>query len=129
MRCYVITGISRIVIEEILRRNVKTLELKSAHNVATALKANIGERVFLTSVKTHDLSKGVSGVIADVTDKEVMSQSIFYASPHYVEECEVTVVRLRISPRGFGRIVRVKRGDILETTEADVVEVSYFDAR
>ena len=129
MRCYVITGISRIIMEEILRRNVKTLELKSAHNVATALKANVGEKVFLTTVKTHDLSKGVSGIIADITDKEVMSQSIFYTSPHYVEECEVTVVRLRISPRGFGRIVRVKRGDILETTEADVVEVSYFDAR
>ncbi len=129
MRCYVITGISRIVIEEILRRNIKTLELKSAHNVATALKANIGERVFLTTAKTHDLSKGVSGVIADITGKEVMSQSIFYTSPQYVEECEVTVVRLKISPKGFGRIVRVKRGDVLETTEADVIEISYFNAR
>ncbi|WP_202320747.1 DUF473 domain-containing protein [Archaeoglobus neptunius] len=129
MRCYVLTGISRNVIEELLRRNIRTVELRSAHNVATALRAEIGDCVFLTPARVNDLGRGVSGLIAEITGKEIMSQSLFYSSPGYMEECELTVVRLRLKPKGVGRMVQVSRGDVLDTTEADVVETSYFDAR
>ena len=55
MRCLVFTGISRAIIEDILRRMVRTLELRSAHNVATAMKAEVGNCVFLTPAKLNDL--------------------------------------------------------------------------
>ncbi len=129
MRCYVLSGISRAVIEEIMRRNIKTIELRSAHNVATALRVNVGDYVFLTPARTQDLDRGVSGLIAEVTGKEVMSQSVFYASPHYIEESEMTVIRLRVLPRGVGRITRIRIGSLLETMEAEIIEMSHFDAR
>ncbi len=129
MRCFVLTGISRAVIEEIMRGNVRTIELRSAHNVATALRVNIGDYVFLTPAKSHDIARGVSGLIAEVTGKEVMSQSIFYSSPHYVEESEMTVVRLRISPKALGRIIRIKPFELLESCEAEIVEMTIFDAK
>ena len=112
-----------------MRGNVRTIELRSAHNVATALKVNIGECVFLTTAKSHDLDRVVSGLIAEVAGKEIMTHSLFYSSPHHVEECEMTVVRLRISPKALGRIVRVKPYELLETREAEIVEMTIFDAR
>ncbi len=129
MRCFVLTGISRAVIEEIMRGNVRTIELRSAHNVATALRVNIGDYVFLTPAKSHDIARGVSGLIAEVTGKEVMSQSVFYSSPHYIEESEMTVVRLRISPKALGRIIRIKPFELLESCEAEIVEMTIFDAK
>lgn len=129
MRCFVLTGISRAFIDELLRRNVRSLEVRSAHNVATALKADIGDCVLLTIAKVSDLTRGVSGLIAEITGKETMSQSLFYSSPGYMEECELTVVRLRLAPKGVGRILQLRRGGILDTIEADVVEMSHFNAR
>jgi hypothetical protein len=41
----------------------------------------------------------------------------------------MTVVRLKLEVKGVGRVVRVYSTGILDTTEAEVVEVSYFDAR
>jgi len=129
MKCYVLTGISRSFIDELLRRNIRTLEVRSAHNVATALKADVGECVFLTIARISDLSRGVSGLIAEVTGREIMSQTLFYSSPNYMEECELTVLRLKLAPKGVGRILQVRRRGLLDTIEADVVETSYFNAR
>jgi len=129
MKCLVLTGISRNVIEELMRRNIRTIELRSAHNVATALKAEPGDCVFLTPSRINDLGRGVSGLIAEVRGKEVMSQSLFFQTPHYMEESEVTVVRLILTPKSLGRLIQVRRGAFLETIEGDVVEMSYFDAR
>jgi hypothetical protein len=129
MKCLVLTGISRSVIEELVRRNLRTVELRSAHNVATAMRAEPGDCVFLTPARINDLGRGVSGLIAEVTGKEIMSQSLFYQSPYYIEESELTVVRLKLRPKSLGRMIQVKRGAFLETIEGDVVEMSYFDAR
>lgn len=129
MKCFVLTGISRVFIDELLRRNIRSLEVRSAHNVATALKADIGNYVLLTIAKASDLTRGVSGLIAEITGKETMSQSLFYSLPGYIEECELTVVRLKLAPKGVGRIVQLRRGGILDTIEADVVEMSHFNAR
>ncbi len=130
MRCYVLCGISRPVLDEIVRRNIRSIELRSAHNVATAMKVEPGDLVFLTPSKLYDLGRGVGGIIAEVRSKEVLHQSIFYSSPHYIEESEMSVVRLRIVPRGVGRVVSITGGKgILDPMEAEVVEVSYFNAR
>ncbi|HDD36419.1 MAG TPA: DUF473 domain-containing protein [Archaeoglobus veneficus] len=129
MKCYVLTGISRKTIDEIVRRYIRTIELRSAHNVATALRVELGNCVFLTPAKLSDLGRGCIGIISEVTGKEVQSHSVFFATTRYFEENEMTVVRLKLEPKGLGRIVKVYNIGILDTTEAEVVEVSYFDAR
>ncbi len=128
MRCYVLSGMAKGIIEDIMRGNVRTIELRSAHNIATALRVNLGDCVFLTYSKTSDLTRGVSGIIAEVAGKEVVRQSLFYSSPHYIEESEMAVVRLRLNPRGVGRIIQIKSGELLEPIEAEVVEVTHFTA-
>ncbi len=129
MRCLVITGVSRRTLEDLMRRLARTIELRSAHNVATALKAETGSKVFLTPSKLYDIDKGTTGIIAEVVSKEVISHSLVFASESMIQESEMTVVRLKLDIKGMGRIVRVYSAGILDTTEADVVEVSYFDAR
>jgi len=129
MRCYVLTGISRCILEDIVKRHIRTIELRSAHNVATALRVDVGGCVFLTSSKLYDIDRGTLGIIAEVSGKEVLSHSIVFASDKHIEECEMTVVRLRVTPKGMGRIINVYKSGILDSVEADIVEISYFDAR
>jgi len=129
MKCHVLTGISRRTLEELVRRNIRTIELRSAHNVATAMRAEPGRCILLTTTKLYDVDRGTTGIIAEVNEKEIMSHSIVFASDRYIEENEMTVIRLRLTPRGVGRVVCVYNAGILDTMEADVVEVSYFDAR
>lgn len=128
MRCYVLSGIAKGIIEEIVRRNIRTIELRSAHNVATALRVNLGDCVFLTYSRTSDLERGVGGVIAEVSEKEVIHQSVFYSSPHYIEESEMAVVRIKLNPKGLGRIIQIRTGNLLEAIEAEVVELTHFSA-
>ena len=129
MRCLVLTGISKDVLEDLIRRHIKTVELRSAHNIATAMRAEVGDCVFLTSAKTFDVDRGTLGIIAQVTGKEIYSHSLMFSTPTLIQESEMTVVRLKLEVRGVGRVVRVYSTGILDTTEAEVVEVSYFDAR
>ncbi len=129
MRCYVISGISRNVIEDILRGNLRTLELRNVTNVATALNAEIGECVFITNAKNVDIDRGVTGIIAEVVGKELISHSTIFARSDYVEECEMTVVRLRVKPKSLGRITNIYRGSLLEPMEAEVIRIDYFSAR
>ncbi|MCX8172168.1 MAG: DUF473 domain-containing protein [Archaeoglobaceae archaeon] len=128
MKCYVFTSIAKGIIEEIMRRNIRTIELRSAHNVATALKVNPGDCAFLTYSRIRDLERGVSGIIAEISGKEVIHQSLFYSSPHYIEESEIAVVRLKLNPRGIGRIIHIKASDLFEAIEAEVVELTHFKA-
>jgi len=129
MKCYILTGISRKVIEDVVKRAIRTIELRSAHNVATALKIELGSCVLLTPCRQFDLDRGTLGVIAEVTGKESHSHSLVFASDRYIEESEMTVVRLRIVPKGIGRVKTIYSEGILESTEGDVVEVTYFTAR
>ncbi len=129
MRCRVLSGISRNVIEDILRGNLKTLELRNVTNVATALNTDVGECIFVTTAKNVDIDRGVTGIIAEVIGKEVISHSTIFARSEYIEECEMTVIRLRIKPKSLGRIVNIYRGGLLEPIEAEVIRVDYFLAR
>ena len=115
--------------EDLVRRYIRTIELRSAHNIATALRAEVGDCVFLTSAKTFDIDKGTLGLIAQVTGKEMYTHSLMFSTPTLIQESEMTVVRLRLEVKGLGRVMRVYNAGILDTTEAEVVEVSYFDAR
>jgi len=128
-RCYVLTGISRTILEDIVKRHIRTVKLRSAHNVATAMRVEVGGCVFLTSSKLYDIDRGSVGIIAEVNGKEVLSHSIVFASDKHIEECEMTVVRLRMTPKGVGRVISVYKAGILDSVEADIVEMSYFDAR
>ena len=129
MRCLVLTGIARNVLEDLMRRVIRTVELRSAHNIATALKANLGDCIFLTTAKTFDVDRGTTGIIAEVKGKEVYSHSIVFATTSMIQESEMTVIRLKLDVKGVGRVLKVYNTGILDTTEAEVVELSYFDAR
>lgn len=129
MKCLVLTGISREVLDDLMRRRIRTIELRSAHNIATALKAELGDCIFLTNAKTFDVDRGSVGIIAIVNGKEVYSHSLMFSTPTMIQESEMTVVRLKLDVKGLGRVIRVYNVGVLDTTEADVVEVSYFDAR
>lgn len=129
MKCYVLTGISRKILEDVMKRAIRTVELRSTHNVSTALNVKVGSRVFLTPTKLSDIGRGTPGVIVEVEGNETQHHSIVFSSERYIEESEMTVVRLRVVPKGVGKLTSVYHPGTLECTEGEVVEVSYFRAR
>ncbi len=128
LRCLVLTGISKSTLDALLKREIRSIELRSAHNVVTALKAEVGSYVLLTPARLNDLDKGITGIVAEVMGKEVMSHSLFFASNSYFEECEMTAVRLILKPKGFGRVISISNPGILDIREAEVVCITHFDA-
>ncbi len=129
MICKVLTGIARSVIDEIVRGVSRSIELRSAHNVATAFNVNVGECILLTHSKFHDIDRGTIGLIAEISGKEIHSHSIIFAKEGVIEESEMTVVRLKIKPKGVGRVVRIFDKELLKGVLADVVQIEYFMAR
>ncbi|ADC65147.1 Protein of unknown function DUF473 [Ferroglobus placidus DSM 10642] len=129
MRCWILTGISRRVIDDIISGYTRTIELRSAHNVSIAMKAEVGDCVLLTPARFYELDRGIVGLIAEVVGKEVHSHSIVFAKEGFVEESEMTAVRLKLKPRGIGRVVAVKKKELLGEVEGEVVQIEYFSAR
>jgi len=55
MRCWILTGISKRVIEDIISGYTRTVELRSAHNVSIAVRADVGDYVLLTPARFYEL--------------------------------------------------------------------------
>ncbi len=129
MRCWILTGISKRVIEDIISGYTRTVELRSAHNVSIAVRADVGDYVLLTPARFYELDRGIVGLIAEIVGKEVHSHSIVFAKEGFIEENEMTAVRLKLKPRGIGRIASVRKKELLGEVEGEVIQIEYFSAR
>lgn len=129
MKCIAITGISRRVCEDIIENQVKTIEIRSAHNIASVLSAEIGSCIFITHVRHADLDRGVLGIISVLRGKEIISHTMVFGRDHIFEEQEMTVARIQISSVGLGRVRNVVSEGIAEPTVVDVDEVAHYPAR
>ncbi len=129
MKCIAITGISRKVCEDVMENQVKTIEIRSAHNIASLLGADVGSCIFITHVRHADLGRGVLGIISLLKAREVISHTMIFGRDHIFEEQEMTVVRIQVSSVGIGRVRSVRGGKITEPTVVDVDEVVHYSAR
>ena len=66
MQCVALTGINRDVIEDVNTHQVRTIELRSAHNIFSLVNMNLGDAIFMTSTGLHDISSGTSGLLVVV---------------------------------------------------------------
>jgi hypothetical protein len=123
MRHLALTGISKESIDDLVKKRVRTFELRSAHNIPIVFEADVGDEVFVTDASRHDLSIGTSGVLARVRDKTISMQKVSHRVGDFYEEREVMSARVQLELRehtcrlrgiedeGPGKVVAV------ETTE------------
>ncbi len=97
MKVLGLTGISKRVIDELVEHGIKTIELRSSHNVLAASRAQVGDLVFLTPHSLEDLVPGAEGVLARIMEKNVSLRRIGVFSHEEPEEREMLVARLKLS--------------------------------
>lgn len=103
-----LTGISKRVVDELMENGVRTIELRSSHNIASAAKLKLGDLVFVTQRSREDLMPGTEGVIARVVASEFGIRRVGVYSRSEVEEKEAEIARLKLEAVTSCRAPRVK---------------------
>ncbi len=100
-----LTGLSKELLDELPRVNYKTIEVISSDNVQIAYSLSKKSMVFLTSAGKEEIHKGTTGVLAEVEEVSTNYRRLFINN---TDEYEVISARIRIVPKGFGRIIEFK---------------------
>ncbi len=116
MRVYGLTGIAKQVIDDLIEHGIRTIELRSSHNLASAAKVKPGDLIFLTRHSREDLMPGTEGVLARVLSKEFALRRIGIYSQAEIEEREVEVARLKLQLVTACRASRVEEYGIVRET-------------
>ena len=99
MRHLALTGISKDRIDDLLKKRVRTFELRSAHNIPIICAAHVGDELFVTDASRHDLAIGTSGVIARLRDKTITMQKVRHRVGDFYEERELMSARVQLELR------------------------------
>lgn len=100
-----LTGLSKALLDELPRVNYKTIEVISSDNVQIAYSLSKKSMVFLTSAGKEEIHKGVTGVLAEVEEISTNYRRLYINN---TDEYEVMSARIKITPKGFGKIVEFK---------------------
>ncbi len=107
MEAVVLAGISRRVLDELMRNPYRTIELRSAKNVLAVEEAlEKAMRLFLTYDPFSDIDIGTEGLLAELLGMEELETRIPWEES---DEREVTVCRARVKLVGLGRVVEIER--------------------
>jgi len=107
MEAVVLAGISRRVLDELMRNPYRTIELRSAKNVLAVEEAlERAMRLFLTYDPFSDVDVGTEGLLAELLGMEELETRIPWEES---DEREVTVCRAKVRLVGLGRVVEIRR--------------------
>jgi len=130
MRHLALTGISKDRIDDLVRKRVRTFELRSAHNIPIVFEARVGDEVFVTDASRHDLSVGTTGVLARVRDKTVSMQKVSHRIGDFYEEREVMAARIQLELREHTcRLRSIEDEGPGKLVTVDTAEVCHYEGR
>ena len=116
-RLFAFTSISLRVYNEILRRGVYTMELRSAHNINALLQTQ-DNTIFITDRSKDDMKTGVRGIVADIKGVSMME----HKTPER-DELEIVEVRVQVEPRGLAKARQIIDHGVGRPLEIIVEEV------
>ncbi len=99
MKHFALTGISKDSIDDLIRKRIRTFELRSAHNIPAALDVQVGDELFVTDTSRHDLKLGTAGILARVRNKEISMQKVSHRIGDFFEEREIMSARVQLELR------------------------------
>jgi len=119
---FVLTCITPRVLRELTSEGLKTMVLRSAHNINTLIKANMNEPIFITSRSEDDITRETEGVIA------VIKNVSLYNTRQSLENDEYEIITARVQ---FELINVAKVKDITRSVEdkrlsVDIDRVTYY---
>lgn len=130
MRHLALTGISKDRIDDLVRKRVRTFELRSAHNISIVFEARVGDEIFVTDASRHDLSVGTTGVLARVRDKTISMQKVSHRIGDFYEEREVMAARIQLELREHTcRLRAIEDEGPGKLVTVDTAEVCHYEGR
>lgn len=129
MKYIVISGISLMALRNLEQNKIKTIEIRSPHNFASAIESDAGDVVFLTTTSMEDVGVGTTGLIAKILEKQVSMHRIIHKTDELFEEAEVQMARLKLELKGNARVRRSISSTMGEAMVVDADEVRFFEGR
>ncbi|MBP2142931.1 hypothetical protein J2127_000072 [Methanococcus voltae] len=98
MKTLAVTGISRNSISELLKNQVRTFVLKNIANYSVLTNSEVGDVLFLTSIRKSDLTVGTEGVIAKLVSMDLCTNIV---TDEKADENETVVVNAQFEFLGY----------------------------
>jgi uncharacterized protein len=131
MRCAALTGISPEVIRDLKSGRPRTIELQSAHNIATIATVKPGPEthLFMTSIDLADLGPGDAGICVYVLSTAIaMKRIVEFNHGMYYEERERMSARVQVKFCATSVIKEVFHEGLMSPTEVEVLKSGCYHA-
>lgn len=119
---YAITCISQRVFKELLLEGVKTVELRSAHNINSIAHVSVGEPVFVTCKAEEDITKETEGIISVVRNLSVGNKRD--EGTH--DEYEITVARVQLERLNVAKVKDAAKPGFGKEVTVDLEQRRYY---
>ena len=105
MEAVVIAGLTKRVLDELMRSPYRTIELRSARNVlAVEMAMDRALKLFLAYEPLSDVDVGTEGLLTELMKIEELETRVPWEES---DEREITVCRAKMKLLGLGRITQV----------------------
>jgi len=119
---YALTCITPYAYKELAAGGIKTLELRSAHNINAIARAKVDDHVFITCKTDEDVTKETKGIIARIRSISMQKsrQSMEY------DEYEVITSRIQLEYLDSAKIKDIAASRLGSEVSVDIEKVTYY---
>jgi len=118
---YVLTCITPRVFRELISEGIKTMVLKSAHNINTLIKASPNESIFITCRAEDDITRETEGIIAEIENISIFNSRQSMENDEY----ETTSVRVQFKLMNVAKVKDITRNED-KRLNVDIDRVTYY---
>jgi hypothetical protein len=119
---YALTCISQRAFKELLLDGIKTLELRSAHNINSMAHVSVGEPIFITCKAEDDITRETEGIIAVVRSLALGNKRV--EGPF--DEYEITTARVQLERLNVAKVKDAAKPGAGKEVTVDIEQRRYY---
>jgi len=119
---YVLTCITPRTLRELVSEGLKTMVLKSAHNINTLIKSNMNEPIFITSRSEDDITIETEGIIATIKNVSLYNNRQSMDNDEY----EITTARVQFELINVAKVKDITRSVEDKRLNVDIDKVTFY---
>ena len=112
-----------------MKHQIRTFEIRSAHNLVIFSQVKPGDYVFVTDAVPPDMIPGLCGHIVQVRGVDVHMNRVMMSTPLNYEERETMSARVQLMMHAIGKVKDVFPVEPYKPIYVDAIEIKQCDAR